>query len=207
MKGHTPHNPWQPERSKRDAILSSAYKTFAEYGYANTKIETIAERAGVGKGTVYLYFASKEDLFRQMVKELVERHLGALRDRLFGKGSPRERLRALFETHMMLLADRPYPFYLHGRDVGFVDETLRTWMREQKRLFVADLEKVVQEGIRSGVFRRVDARSAAVWLFTLLGVALLEDVLQDTNVESRLTALVDLVGRGLWSQPGDQEPV
>ncbi|MBE3596944.1 MAG: TetR/AcrR family transcriptional regulator [Hydrogenibacillus sp.] len=189
--------------SKRDAILAGAYRAFARYGYANTKIETIAELAGVGKGTIYLYFENKEDVFRQMVKELIERHLDALRGRLSGDGSPGARLLAVFELHMAILKRHPYSFSLHGRDVGPADEDLRNWLREQKRRFIRDLERTIEEGIRTGEFRRVNARSAALWVFALLGIAFLEEVLQDVGWEDRLKTFIDLMRNGLWSQPND----
>jgi AcrR family transcriptional regulator len=48
---------------KQQAILDAATEVFAKVGFQNTDVQVIAERAGVGKGTVYRYFGSKEDLF------------------------------------------------------------------------------------------------------------------------------------------------
>ena len=48
---------------KRQAILEQAIRTFAELGFRGADVQVIADRAGVGKGTVYRYFHSKEDLF------------------------------------------------------------------------------------------------------------------------------------------------
>ena len=48
---------------KRQAILDQAIHTFAEVGFGRADVQVIADRAGVGKGTVYRYFKSKEDLF------------------------------------------------------------------------------------------------------------------------------------------------
>ncbi|WP_206459512.1 TetR/AcrR family transcriptional regulator [Anaerovorax sp. IOR16] len=51
------------KKQKRELILESTYDIFIEKGYANTKIIDIAEHAGIGKGTVYEYFESKEAIF------------------------------------------------------------------------------------------------------------------------------------------------
>jgi len=48
---------------KHTAILDQAIRTFAELGFRGTDVQVIADRAGVGKGTVYRYFGNKEDLF------------------------------------------------------------------------------------------------------------------------------------------------
>ena len=57
------------ERPKQ--ILLSAIDVFAEHGIAGAKLEEIAVRAGVSKGTIYLYFNSKEELFREVVRQLL----------------------------------------------------------------------------------------------------------------------------------------
>src|SRR4051812_3103446 len=50
-------------------IISAALALFAERGFAVTKLEDVAARAGIGKGTIYLYFPTKEDLFRAVVRQ------------------------------------------------------------------------------------------------------------------------------------------
>src|SRR5438128_10581622 len=65
-----------PEERPRQ-ILSAALAVFAERGLAAARLEDIAKRAGVSKGTIYLYFPNKEELFREMVREMVVGHLEA----------------------------------------------------------------------------------------------------------------------------------
>jgi AcrR family transcriptional regulator len=61
---------WRRRSDARPAeIAEAALELFVEHGFAATRMEAIAKRAGVTKGTVYLYFPSKEDLFRAVVKE------------------------------------------------------------------------------------------------------------------------------------------
>ena len=52
-------------------ILDAALSVFAEHGIAEARLEEIAARAGVSKGTIYLYFPSKEELFREVVRQKV----------------------------------------------------------------------------------------------------------------------------------------
>ena len=59
------------KKSKRDLMLDEAFKLFLSHGYKNTKIIDIAENAGIGKGTVYEYFPSKEVLFTQVFSEKI----------------------------------------------------------------------------------------------------------------------------------------
>ena len=52
-------------------LLAAALELFVEKGYAATRSEEVARRAGVSKGTLFLYFASKEELFKATVREHV----------------------------------------------------------------------------------------------------------------------------------------
>ncbi|HEY0994608.1 MAG TPA: helix-turn-helix domain-containing protein, partial [Gemmatimonadaceae bacterium] len=52
-------------------IIDAALEVFGERGLAATRLEDVAKSAGVSKGTIYLYFQNKEDLFREMVRQNV----------------------------------------------------------------------------------------------------------------------------------------
>jgi AcrR family transcriptional regulator len=56
---------------RRRAILEAALATFAEQGFAAARLDDVAARAGVAKGTLYLYFASKEALFEALIRDAV----------------------------------------------------------------------------------------------------------------------------------------
>lgn len=60
----------RPE-ARHDELLAAALAVFGERGFRQTTLEEVAARAGVSKGTVYLYFASKDDLFRAVVEQQV----------------------------------------------------------------------------------------------------------------------------------------
>lgn len=60
-------------------ICSAVLEVFSEKGFAAAKLDEIARRAGVSKGTLYLYFADKEDLFRAVVRDTVVPNIDAVR--------------------------------------------------------------------------------------------------------------------------------
>ncbi|AVT12885.1 TetR/AcrR family transcriptional regulator [Paracidovorax avenae] len=68
-----------PRRARRKEarpgeLLEAALDLFVERGYAATKVDEVAARAGVSKGTLFLYFPSKEDLFKEVVRQNLARH-------------------------------------------------------------------------------------------------------------------------------------
>ncbi|WP_339872714.1 TetR/AcrR family transcriptional regulator [uncultured Brevundimonas sp.] len=82
--------PGEPKFRRRPAerpaeILAAALEVFAARGYAATRLEDVARRAGVSKGALYLYFETKEDLFRAVVETAVGGNLAHLKD-LAGTG-------------------------------------------------------------------------------------------------------------------------
>ncbi len=56
-------------QDRPEQILNAALQVFGECGLANARLQDIAERAGVSKGTIYLYFPNKEELFREMIRQ------------------------------------------------------------------------------------------------------------------------------------------
>src|SRR3989442_10422492 len=63
---------WQRRKDARPAeLVAAALEVFVEKGFAATKLADVARRAGVTKGTVYLYFDSKEALFKAVVRETI----------------------------------------------------------------------------------------------------------------------------------------
>ena len=69
------------QRRKEDRpqeITAAAFQAFAEKGYSATRVEEVANRAGVSKGLMYLYFKTKEELFKAVVKSVVIRRVDAL---------------------------------------------------------------------------------------------------------------------------------
>ena len=63
---------WRRRKEERPRdIVAAALAAFAEKGFAGARMEAIATRAGISKGTLYLYFATKEEMFRAVVREVV----------------------------------------------------------------------------------------------------------------------------------------
>jgi AcrR family transcriptional regulator len=70
---------YQRRKEDRPAeIAAAAFEAFAEKGYAATRIDDVAKRAGVSKGLTYLYYKTKEDLFKAVIRNVVVRRIDAL---------------------------------------------------------------------------------------------------------------------------------
>src|SRR6476469_2289504 len=63
---------------RRDAILAAALDEFAAQGFAAARLDDVAKRAGVAKGTIYLYFADKETLFQELIRTMLTPLVGTI---------------------------------------------------------------------------------------------------------------------------------
>ena len=96
-------------KDKHEAILTAAFSLFGHYGYRRTSIDDIAQEAGIAKGTVYLYFKSKEEIFRVLSQQLIDQMLTAVETAQVASTSVAE------QVHGMLNAKFGYFFELLHR--------------------------------------------------------------------------------------------
>ena len=85
---------------RRDSILRAARCVFAREGYSDTVVDHIADQAGIGKGTLYLYFRSKEDIYMATLLEDARRLNAATRERMQEVDSWQKQLRAYVTVRM-----------------------------------------------------------------------------------------------------------
>ena len=156
------------ERPKQ--ILDAALAVFAERGLAAARLEDIAKRAGVSKGTIYLYFANKEELFRGVVRstviEFIERGEAAFEQ-------DRDPMRALdlwMEGHWNWVRSATFPA-MHRlvnselRDFPDLAAFYATEVVGRAQRLVCE---ILERGMETGVFRRMDANVAARMLSALM---------------------------------------
>jgi len=87
-----------------EEIVSAALAVFAEKGFAAAKLDDIARRAGVSKGAVYLYFETKEDIFRAVVERAILPNVGMVKAMAAAHPGPLADLLRSVTTHMAGIA-------------------------------------------------------------------------------------------------------
>lgn len=137
----------------RLAILHAARQRFLHYGYKKTTIDEIAAAAGVGKGTVYLYFAGKEEILLTIVNEVKRNVTLQMRAIAASLAAPEEKLRQMILARILSVYDATNAS-AHG--VEIVGEMLRPQLmacgREEHQAQLALMADVLREGFRQGKF-------------------------------------------------------
>jgi Transcriptional regulator len=159
---------------RRQGILEAALEVYIESGYNGADMDLVAERAGLAKGLLYYYFASKQELFRALFDWAAESSMGYHR-RLIAEGeglSPTERL-ALYLWSVLTA---------HGEDARLLQFAMRMpfdafavygpsgWEdgRRKSEEHSACMAAMIEELVAAGAIAVVDAKAAANCLWTVV---------------------------------------
>lgn len=156
---------WQRRKEARPAeLLDAAIDVFFEKGFAAARLEDIAARAGVSKGTIYLYFNSKDDVFEALVRAIPLPNVEQLRALASEASIPADQMlrRALTFMGGVLRDERmmKFPRLVIGEG-GRFPKLAETYKREVISRGVAIISAIIERGVEEGCFRNVDPRHAA----------------------------------------------
>lgn len=188
-------NPVKELREKQ--IKEAALKLFSEKGFHNTTIAQIAEAADLGKGTIYWYWKSKEELAFSLVEDMLRDFVRLIEEARDEGGPASERFERMVsgvaelyyrETEYLRLlwkfrVDRSYIF-----SEDYTDRVASYYMRMRRAL-----EDMLEQGVRDGEFREMDTQRMA---FILLGIAegLELEWLENEEEFSMRDALLEIMG-------------
>ena len=156
-----------PRRRRKDArpqeLLAAALTLFVEKGFAATRAEEVAQLAGVSKGTLYLYYPSKEELLKAVISHNLSERIAEGAAMAAGHdGSAAHLLRVILVDWWRQLYDSPASgvFKLVITEVRNFPEIADYYAREVIEPAHRLLGGIVQRGIAQGEFRTVDVDNA-----------------------------------------------
>jgi AcrR family transcriptional regulator len=198
---HMPKLVTETERQqKRRAILDAAAAEIARFGYDRANINTIAERAGIGRGTIYLYFSSKDDVLDALLDTIGSLIDDTVRSCLEADLSWQDRLAAM-SSAFVALAEEHRDFFrvhlsaLHGvhRDIG---APIAQWLATSLHRLAGAFEQGMDQG---KILPMPPETLATLVLGALESLALLPDMLQlgSGGDDDRVQTLATLLWRGM----------
>jgi AcrR family transcriptional regulator len=185
-----------------EQLLDAARRVFAARGYSAATVQDVADAAGVAKGTVYLYFASKEELYLAALRKGLDELFVCSTDAVEAARGAEAKLRAFVETRFRQLdANRDF-FRIYVLELG------RTRLRsggegsleEPYRLAVELLRRLLEDGIAAGELRPLRRpESAAAMLLDLVRgqVALRLAGRSQATLEDDVDDVFSLIWRGI----------
>jgi AcrR family transcriptional regulator len=161
-------------------ICAAALMVFAEKGFAAARLDEIARKAGVSKGTLYLYFKDKEDLFRAVVRDTVAPNIDTLRGMIEGVDLPFAQIVRMFLPRFAEITMRvpvgPVAKMVIGESRNF-PELAKVWHDEIVSKAIAMMTNLIAKAQERGEVRVGDPRLHA---FTLMGPMVLGVLWRET---------------------------
>ncbi|HUW66394.1 MAG TPA: TetR/AcrR family transcriptional regulator [Spirochaetia bacterium] len=154
-----------PGNDTKNKLLTSARECFARRGFSVTTVEDIVEGAGFARGTFYIYFSNKEDIFKHiyeiMQKELFEQASAPLEGDIYQKTASAnrgflEKYREFKDVHKVLAE-------VCNQDSHFLNEVKRLRSR-----FIKRMTRNIVKGVEEGIYRRID--NPLVYAYALGGM-------------------------------------
>jgi TetR/AcrR family transcriptional regulator len=188
--------------ANQNLILESAEKIFAQNGFKGTATADIAREAGIPKANVHYYFKTKEDLYREVLRHILNDWMSAA-STFEAHDDPAEALRTYVSAKMEFSRNRPYGSRVWAREImsgapvleNFLGTTLKSWVKQ--RTFI------IREWIREGKINDIDPEALLfmIWSSTQhyadfeRQIIILNNgkTLSDSSYRQRTNQLVELV--------------
>lgn len=186
---------------KDQRILDAAKILFSRYGLKKTSIEEIAQHAGLGKGTVYLYFKSKDEIFSVLASRLTQEYNDALDQALAVPATPTEKLKTFIAIRVGYW-DKTFREYgataesiLEAEASSVVDDLRKQYMSGHIRV----ISSILEEGLEKGEFSFDNSQFTALALYHVLESLTRpwQVEVADMGPEEKIDACISLLLNGL----------
>ena len=152
-----------------EQIIKAALEVFGECGLANARLQDIAERAGVSKGTIYLYFPNKEELFREMIRRTAVAAIERA-EQVVTQGTPTTQLLAFMRGYWSFVRTPVFStiYRLVLGELHQFPDLAKFYAHEVVARGQRLLSGIIRRGSDAGEFREIDPMIAARMLVALV---------------------------------------
>jgi AcrR family transcriptional regulator len=159
-------------QARRKEIAEAAVRVFNRRGFTGASMRAVAEELDIDRASLYYYISSKEELFDEILREVIEQNAALARQILAGKVSPRRKLHDMI-CGLMSSYGKHYPLlYIYIREnLSHVSDKRSAWSKYMRKLnheIENALIAIIEEGYADKSFRNLG--SARVVAYGVLGV-------------------------------------
>jgi len=182
--------------ARKTQILDAARSLLVEKGYSELVLDDVAHRAGVAKGTLYLYFADKKEIYDAVMEEIVDGLDERVREASKGKAEPMAGLSAAVSAMLSYVDDNKDFFLMCGQ---FSPKQRSTVVQKRFERYVENLEGVIGKAVKAGKLRRHDPKTGSLMLIALTRMFMMKKVFFGRNLPLAASSaeLMDLFVNGL----------
>ncbi|MBA4601995.1 TetR/AcrR family transcriptional regulator [Thermoactinomyces mirandus] len=165
---------------RKQQIKQAALKVFAQEGFAGTKTSMIASNAGISEGLIYKYFRSKDELYSEIIEELIEHANNNFREINNLPGTPFEQIKVL--TEGMLDRNNKYAFMLilkAQRDKDIPGKSRQMLKQHFDNALIDQLIPIFVKGQELGEFVKGDPQKILSWYLYIINSLIMQDVWEE----------------------------
>lgn len=178
----------------KEKLLNSAKKLFSERGYYETRVSDIVADAGLSQGTFYLYFKSKEDIFKELVKNMSQKILKLLKEYASKEDNVEDIIKnSTLDFFKIMYEEKPIAYIFLFQLVATNEEFRKLYFEKNKKVREL-LRIIVEKGVKSGVFSYKNTENIVNIFMGYVRIVYLEYLLKD-NVD--LKDILSLVSEGI----------
>ncbi len=182
---------------RKEQILKAAVTAFARSGLKDTSMNDIVRESGLSKGAIYWYYKSKDEIIAELLNEFFDPEDIKKVEVMLSTGTPLQKIEKLVE-YMIDEMNQMRRFRLVIQELfvlAFRDEKIRRMTKTNFQASVALLQGIIEEGIRSKQFRRVDPYQVTLAIFEIIeSTALFWSLdLIDVDFDKQLRGGIDLI--------------
>lgn len=182
---------------RKEQILKAAVTAFARSGLKDTSMNDIVRESGLSKGAIYWYYKSKDEIIAELLNEFFDPEDIKKVEVMLSTGTPLQKIEKLVEYMIdeMNQMRRFRPVIQELFVLAFRDEKIRRMTKTNFQASVALLQGIIEEGIRSKQFRRVDPYQVTLAIFEIIeSTALFWSLdLIDVDFDKQLRGGIDLI--------------
>ncbi len=201
LKGKTKHEVLTEFRNAE--ILEAAHKIFAQNGFSGTSVEAIAQEAGVAKGTLYLYYNSKHEIYWAALRSGLVALCGELKQQVDAAGTVEDKLRAYISTKLSFFEQHRDFFKIYHAEFGnAIANPIHKDFTELLLEQLSMIKNVLSEGLRQRKIREMDLESVAFAVFDITKSAITQRLLgySQTCIQEEIDFLCDFIWKGIACQ-------
>lgn len=147
---------------KRHEIIAACASLFDRVGYHGTSMQMLADEVGLGKPTLYHYFASKGDILYEMHQLHIDAMIGGLEADARLDIQPAELLERACASTLREIAHHPGYVRAFMDHYAELEDKQRNEMRQRRREYFTRVTNIIRDGMSKGQFRQVDAQLATL---------------------------------------------
>ncbi|MGD9380155.1 MAG: TetR/AcrR family transcriptional regulator [candidate division WOR-3 bacterium] len=188
------------ETNIKEKITKHALKIFSQKGFFRTTIDDIAQATGVAKGTIYLYFKDKQDLYIATIDEYFSQAIATLTAIQAKSITPSEKMEEIavnFVDYIKQLKTSHMLFTFENINLkGKTLKQMHTVIEPQIHRMIEIISNIIRNGIRNNEFRKVDPKIAAFYFISTIRTIFLSDF-YTSDVPFRTESVLKLFFEGL----------